>query len=92
MGTVQAPNGHAGGFDAVALAELGALLPTVSGAERRILDVDKDLVEERDRLVVGVLGVLQPVQQRIESRDFFPKIRIWGIHKTAILQQLCEKR
>jgi hypothetical protein len=70
VGAVEAPDGHAGGLDAVAFAEVGALLPAVSGAGRRVIEEEEKLVEEGDGLAVGIFGVLQPVLERIESRDF----------------------
>jgi len=70
VGAVEAPDGHAGGLDAVAFAEVGPFLPAGGGAGRRVIEEEEKLVEEGDGLAVGIPGVLQPVLERIESRDF----------------------
>jgi hypothetical protein len=59
VGAVEAPNGHAGGFDAVALAEIGAHLPAIADAGRRVVEP-----------AVGVFGVLEAVIERFDARDF----------------------
>jgi hypothetical protein len=70
VGAVEAPDGHAGGGDAVALAEVGAFLPAVGGAGRRVVEEEEEFVEEGDGLAVGVLGVLEAVKERVEAGDF----------------------
>ncbi len=70
VGAVEAPDGHAGGCYSVARAEVGAGLPAVGGAGRRVIEEEKEFVEERDGLAVGVLGVLEPMEKRVKSRDF----------------------
>jgi len=100
VGAVEAPDGHAGGCYSVAFAEFGAFLPAVSGAGRRVVEEEEYLFEEGDGLAVGVPGVLEPVKQRVESRDFQRscvrlifggfgrRIRVWGNHKAVILRQV----
>lgn len=70
VGAVHAPDGGAGGGDAVALAEFGALFPAVAGAGRRVVEQEEEFVEERDGLPGFVLGALDLVQQRVEARGF----------------------
>ena len=70
VGAVEAPDGHAGGVDAVVLAEVGAVLPAVAGAGRRVVEEEEEFVEEGDGLAVGVFGVLELVMEGVESGDF----------------------
>jgi len=70
VSAVKAPNGHAGGLDPVVMAEIGASLPAVAGARRWIIEEEEELVEEGDGMAVGILGVLQLMLQRLDSRDF----------------------
>jgi hypothetical protein len=70
VGAVEAPDGHAGGCHTVALAEVGAFLPAVRGAGRRVVEEKEEFVEEGDGLAIGIFGALQPVKERVESRDF----------------------
>ena len=70
VGAVEAPDGHAGGGDAVVVAEVGAVLPAVAGAGRRVIEEEEEFVEEGDGLAVGVFGVLELVMERVESGDF----------------------
>jgi hypothetical protein len=70
VGAVEAPDGHAGGFDAVLQAEVGAVLPAVAGAGRWVVEEEEEFVEEGDGLAVGVFGVLELVMERVESGDF----------------------
>ena len=81
-------------------AEVRAELPAIGGAGRRVVEEEEEFVEEGDGLAVGVFGVLEPVEKRVESRDFWRRrwwevsvgfgegIGIWGKHKAAILRQL----
>jgi hypothetical protein len=70
VGAVEAPDGHAGGFDAVLAAEVGAVLPAVAGAGGRVVEEEEEFVEEGDGLAVGVFGVLELVMEGVESGDF----------------------
>jgi hypothetical protein len=102
VGAVEAPDRHAGGGYTVVLAEVGAFLPTVAGAGRRVIEEEEEFVEEGDGLAAGILGALQPVKERGESRDFQRsgswlifvgvgrEIRIY--HKAASLRQAEEGR
>jgi hypothetical protein len=100
VGAVEAPDGHAGGFDAVAFAEIGALLPAIAGAGRRVIEGKEQFVAEGDGPAVGVLGVLQPVIERFDARDFQPTgawlgfVGFGGRRKChpAILRQVEERR
>ena len=104
MGAEEAPDRDSGGFDAVALAEVGAFLPAVTRAGRRIVEEKEKLVEEGDGLAVGVFGVLQPVKQRGDARyslsrgrrqgfvELGESLRIGSIHTAAILGRLPETR
>jgi hypothetical protein len=99
VGAVEAPDGHAGGFDAVVLAEVGALLPAVAGAGRRVIEEEEEFVEEGDGPAIAILGVLESVMQRFEPRDlerscdrlvfagFGRGIKTWRNHKDAILRE-----
>jgi len=104
VGPVEAPDGHAGGFDAVAFAEFGAFLPAVTSAGRRVIEEKEEIVDEVEGLAIGVPGVLQSVKQRVESRDFqrrrgqsifggfWRRIKIWRNHKATILGDFHEMR
>jgi len=48
----------------VALAEVGAFLPAVGGAGRRVIEEEEEFVEERDGLALGVFGVLEPMERQ----------------------------
>jgi hypothetical protein len=71
VGAVEAPDGHAGGFDAVGRAEFGAILPAVAGAWGRVVEEEEEFVEEGDGLAVGILGALEAVMQGVEPGDFW---------------------
>ena len=99
VGAVEAPDRHAGSGYAVFLAEVGTLLPAVVSAGGRVIEEEEEFVEEGDGLAVGVLGVLEPVLERVEARDsgrsfggfgfvgFGRRLRIKGNHKAAILRR-----
>jgi hypothetical protein len=57
VGAIEAPDGHAGGGDAVLGAEFRARLPAVGHARRRVLEEDHKLVEEREGWPSGSLAV-----------------------------------
>jgi len=100
LGAVETPDGHAGGLYAMTGAEVGAGLPAVGGAGRRVIEEEEEFVEEWDGLAVGVLGVLEPMKKRVEPRDFRrrwlgwvivgfgERVRVGGNHSAAILRQL----
>ena len=100
VGAIKTPDGHAGGLYAMTGAKVGAGLPAVGGAGRRVVEEKKEFVEERDGLAVGVFGVLEPMEKRVESRDFRrrwlgwvivgfgERVRVGGNHSAAILRQL----
>jgi len=102
VGAVEAPDGHAGGCYSVGGAEVGAGLPAVGGAGGRVVEEEEEFVEEGDGPAVGVFGVLEPVEERNESRDFERRGLRWvkvgfgfgegvgvgGNHKAAILRQV----
>ena len=68
---VKAPDGHAGRLDAVALAKIGARLPAIARAGRRVIEEEEELVDECDGPAVGVLGVPEAVLERDEAGDFW---------------------
>jgi hypothetical protein len=70
VGTIKSPDRHAGGFDTTLRAEISPLLPAVAGAGRRVVEKKEEFVQNGEGLSIGILGVLQLVQQRIEARDF----------------------
>jgi len=41
LGAVDTPDGHAGGFDAMARTEVSACLPAIGGAGRRVIEEKK---------------------------------------------------
>jgi hypothetical protein len=75
VGAVEAPDGHAGGLDAMALAEVGAFLPAIARAGRRIIEKKEKFVVKGNGPAAGIFGVLQPVKERVEPRDFFQRGR-----------------
>ena len=99
VGAVEAPDGHAGGFDAVAFAKVGALLPAVAGAGRRVIEEEEEFVEERKGLAVGAPGVPEAVFKRGEPWNTWRsrgrlvlvevgrRIKIGRNHKAAILRR-----
>jgi len=98
MGAEEAPDGHAGGGYPAFLAEVGAILPAVAGAGRRVVEEEEELIEKRDGATVGVLGVPQSMNEGGDPRNCRQiywrlgfvglGIGIWEIHKAAILRQV----
>jgi len=70
VGAEEAVDGHAGGLDAVALAEVRAFLPAVFGAVGRVVEEEEEFVAQGDGPAFGILGVAQPMLERGEARDF----------------------
>ncbi len=74
------------------VAEVGALLPAVGGAGRRVVEEEEEFVEEGDGVAVGVLGVAQAVEEGGEAWGFgWGFVGFWGNHKAAILRQVRRK-
>ena len=67
MAAVKAPDGHAGGGNAVCGAEVGTGLPAVSGAGGWVFEKDPEFVQERKGITVGVFGGFQAVVEGFDS-------------------------
>jgi hypothetical protein len=69
VGVVEAPDGHAGSLDPVALAEVCAFLPAVGRTGRRVIKEKEECVAQGEGPAFGIPGMPQPMIERIQPRD-----------------------